>query len=81
MSNIFSWLKKNILEILIFCVFIFIAYEVYLGNFHKSPVERRDFKDGIQNHLVWSIKNECYFVHPQVDDTVYLVRVQDCDRK
>ena len=38
-----------------------------------------EYKDGIQNHLVWNIKGECYFVRPAVN-TVYLIRVQDCDK-
>jgi len=41
----------------------------------------KDFKDGIQNHLVWSIKGECFFVRPHAEQTVYLIRVADCDRK
>jgi membrane-associated phospholipid phosphatase len=41
----------------------------------------KDFKDGIQNHLTWSIKGECFFVRPNDDVTVYLVRVPDCDKK
>jgi hypothetical protein len=36
-------------------------------------------KGGIQNHLVWDIKGECYFVRPATN-TVYLIRVQDCDK-
>jgi hypothetical protein len=39
-----------------------------------------DYKGGIQNHLVWSIKGECYFVRPSVN-TVYLIRVEDCDKE
>ena len=38
-----------------------------------------EFKDGIQNRLVWNIKGECYFVRPATN-TVYLIRVQDCDK-
>jgi len=36
-------------------------------------------KGGIQNHLVWDIKGECYFVRPATH-TVYLIRVNDCDK-
>ena len=38
-----------------------------------------EYKGGIQNHLVWSIKGECYFVRPATN-TVYLIRVEDCDK-
>jgi hypothetical protein len=36
-------------------------------------------KGGIQNHLVWDIKGQCYFVRPATN-TVYLIRVEDCDK-
>jgi hypothetical protein len=48
---------------------------------HEVPMPLKDFKDGVQNHLLWSIKNECYFVRPNNDVTIYLIRVSDCDRK
>jgi hypothetical protein len=38
-----------------------------------------EYKGGIQNRLVWNIKGECFFVRPAVN-TVYLVRVEDCDK-
>jgi len=38
-----------------------------------------EYKDGIQNRLVWNVKGECYFVRP-ANNTVYLVRVIDCDK-
>ena len=38
-----------------------------------------EFKDGVQNRLVWNIKGECFFVRPATN-TVYLVRVIDCDK-
>ena len=41
----------------------------------------KDYKDGIQNHLTWNIKGECFFVRPNDDVTVYLIRVNDCDKK
>ena len=41
----------------------------------------KDYKDGVQNHLIWNIKGECFFVRPNDDVTVYLIRVQDCDKK
>ena len=55
---------------------------VYHGlSVTPNTVEYKDFKDGIQNHLVWSIKGECFFVRPQTELTVHLVRVADCDKK
>jgi hypothetical protein len=52
-------------------------------NFYQSftnPPEIQQFKGGIQNHLVWSIKGECYFVKPHTTNTIYLIRVEDCDK-
>lgn len=46
-----------------------------------APESLKEFKDGVQNHLVWDIKGECFFVRPHSDVTVYLIRVPDCDRK
>lgn len=46
-----------------------------------TPEALKEFKDGVQNHLVWSLKGECFFVRPYSDVTVYLIRVSDCDRK
>jgi len=45
--------------------------------FENPPLP--EYKGGIQNHLVWSIKGECYFVRPATN-TVYLIRVEDCDK-
>ena len=46
-----------------------------------APDALKEFKDGVQNHLVWDIKGQCFFVRPHSDVTVYLIRVPDCDRK
>jgi len=46
-----------------------------------TPEALKEFKDGVQNHLVWSLKGECFFVRPYSDVTVYLIRVSDCDKK
>ena len=46
-----------------------------------APEALKEFKDGIQNHLVFDIKGRCFFVRPKDDVTVYLISVPDCDRK
>ena len=48
---------------------------------NNTPETLKEFKDGVQNHLVWSIRGECFFVRPHSDVTVYLIRVMDCDKK
>jgi hypothetical protein len=70
-SNLNTWLTT-----LLACVII---YQVY--NLDTKTPEFKEFKDGVQNHLLWSIKGECFFVKPQTEKTVYLVRVEDCDKK
>jgi hypothetical protein len=55
------------------------ATQGYLSG--KQNEALKDYKDGIQNHLTWNIKGECYFVRPNDDVTVYLIRVADCDKK
>lgn len=69
----------NIIE-LILLITILAFLLPYLRD-NKPSNELKDFKDGIQNHLTWSIKGECFFVRPNDDVTVYLVRVPDCDKK
>lgn len=84
MKKIGEWFVKNFPVILVFSSFaILIAYVYSLPDkeFRKDSEPLKEFKDGIQNHLVWSIKGECFFVRPNDDVTVYLIRVNDCDKK
>ena len=46
----------------------------------KSPEDLKDFSGGIQNHLVWSVTGECYFIRPVTNQSAYLIRVKDCDK-
>ena len=73
-----SWIVTIVpmAALLVFAVFVYHGLSVT-----PNTVEYKDFKDGIQNHLVWSIKGECFFVRPQTELTVHLVRVADCDKK
>jgi len=71
---------KFIYFLIAICIFLGVCY--LNDKLNNSPIEPlKEFKDGVQNHLVWSIKGECFFVRPHSDVTVYLVRVNDCDRK
>lgn len=58
-----------------------VYYFFFMAAAPKENAALKEYKDGIQNHLTWSLKGECYFVRPNDDVTVYLIRVQDCDRK
>ena len=47
----------------------------------RKPTPIKVIEGSVQHHLVWSIKGECFFVRPHTEQTVFLVRVADCDRK
>jgi len=74
------WLRKHGLFIFALVVVFLVGFSVTLNNIKPNNV-LKEYKDGIQNHLIWSIKGECFFVRPDTDVTVYLIRVVDCDRK
>jgi hypothetical protein len=78
-----AWLSEKLRNILGYVlVMALVASTVaYYVRPTPTPDTLKDFKDGIQNHLVWSIKGECFFVRPHAETTVYLIRVADCDRK
>ena len=65
--------------VLVLLIYWFFVTPMFWSN--KTNEKLKDFKDGIQNHLTWSIKGECFFVRPNDEVTVYLVRVPDCDKK
>jgi hypothetical protein len=80
LSDNVKWWGKTILSILswvVLAVALFLAY----GKQQEDVLKLKDYKDGIQNHLVWDIKGQCFFVRPHTDVTTYLIRVSDCDRK
>ena len=69
-----SWVFDTILAVGILYLL------VYIPLTKENPV-LKEYKDGIQNHLAWDIKGQCFFVRPNDDVTVYLIRVADCDKK
>lgn len=71
---------NRILDVSMTLLVCFLLYTVYQNN-TKTPEALKDYKDGIQNHLVWSINGQCYFVRPSDNVTVYLIKVSDCDKK
>jgi hypothetical protein len=78
-DSVKSWSKTvlTILSWIVLCLGIFFIY----GEQQKDVLKLKEYKDGIQNHLVWDIKGACFFVRPHTDVTTYLIRVSDCDRK
>lgn len=78
-KKIVGWLYDNAFLI---CVFVFFGVISYVSSMPPKPnAVLKEYKDGVQNHLIWNLKGECFFVRPNDDITVYLVRVQDCDKK
>ena len=76
-----EWFKKNGLTGILFLFIAAVFIALAINEDRKPKPILKDYKDGIQNHLIWNIKGECYFVRPNDDITVYLIRVQDCDKK
>jgi len=73
---------KPILQLIVGVFIIAIIGQFFSDRLNNNtPEALKEFKDGVQNHLVWSIRGECFFVRPHSDVTVYLIRVTDCDKK
>ena len=81
LNKFYEWVGVNITSWLVTGFVLALVFFWIQSNRYTNTVEYKDFKDGIQNHLVWSIKGECFFVRPQTELTVHLVRVADCDKK
>jgi hypothetical protein len=87
MNKLFLWFGKNTVNFLMGVAIVFslvagwFVADKYKDHMPKFPLEVAEFKGGIQNHLVWSMKGECYFVRAVTEQTVLLVRVEDCDKK
>lgn len=77
------WFKENTWDLIGYLLLMALVISTIALYVRPTPTPEalKDFKDGIQNHLVWSIKGECFFVRPHTEQTVYLIRVADCDRK
>ena len=80
MRKIYEWVRDNIMPLLFSIILIGFAINGLMQPPKVNPV-LKDYKDGVQNHLTWDIKGQCFFVRPNDDVTVYLIRVQDCDKK
>jgi hypothetical protein len=79
MNKFFGWFDN--FRMMMLCLLLAFACHVYLTiNEHLHPPELKEFKGGIQNHLVWNIQKECYFVRPTNGQTVYLIKVEDCNK-
>ena len=80
-STFINWFKVRLTEIAIILVIVAMAAAIFnLVDVVKKPPEVKELKGSIQNHLTWSVKGECFFVQPYSNGTVYLIRVEDCDK-
>jgi len=78
-NKIFSWFDSFKIACLGACLFAGLnTYFIVQDALH--PPELKEFKGGIQNHLLWSNKGECFFVRPANGQTVYLIKVEDCNK-
>ncbi len=81
-SSFINWFKLHILEIFTVLVVASMGAAIFnLVDVVKKPPQVKEVKGSIQNHLTWSVKGECYFVQPYSNGTVYLIRVEDCDKE
>ena len=80
LKKFFGWFDT--FRVAMLCIALAGVFDIYfILSKQGNPLELQEFKGGIQNHLVWSNKGECYFVRPAVNQTVYLIKVEDCDKK
>ena len=85
LDSFIDWFKVNSTEVAIRIaldlVFSAMGFAIFnLVDVVKKPPEVKEIKGSIQNHLTWSVKGECFFVQPYSNGTVYLIRVEDCDK-
>lgn len=82
-NKLYAWVGKNVDVGIIVLVSLVVALVVTVFNLIeivRKPTPIKVIEGSIQHHLVWSIKGECYFVRPYSEETVYLIRVKDCDK-
>ena len=81
-DKLYAWIGKNTISIVVFLALASSGFAIYnLVDVVRKPALIEVVQGSIQHHLVWSTKGECYFVRPYSAETVYLIRVQDCDKK
>lgn len=77
-KSLINWCS-NKKSLLIFGTFVFLITVILMPHFQNRLMMEASETD-IKNHLVWSIKGECYFVKPLNATDNLLVRVNDCDK-
>jgi len=81
-KNLLTWINNNVLKIIGGLVVLGACFTVYnLIDINRRPPVIEVTKGSVQNHLVWSVSGKCFFVRPYTNDTVYLIPVEDCDKR
>ena len=80
-DRLYAWIGKHAIGLFVIAlVGTCIMTIVSLVDVVRKPATINVSEGSIQHHLVWSTKGECFFVRPYSSETVYLIRVQDCDK-
>ena len=81
LNKLYVWVGKNSMMVLLSLLFLSSLIAIInLVDIVRKPPSINVIEGSIQHHLVWSNKGECFFVRPHSSETVYLIRVQDCDK-
>jgi len=79
LNKFFGWFDA--FKVCFLCAIVWSTFNIYfIVQDYLHPAELKEFKGGIQNHLVWSNKGECFFVRPATGQAVYLIKVEDCNK-
>jgi hypothetical protein len=77
-----DWINVNAFKIIGVAIVIGAgATIVNLIDVNRKPPVIEVTRGSVQNHLVWAANGLCYFVRPYTNDTVYLIPVEDCNKK
>jgi hypothetical protein len=81
-DKFYEWVGKNTIYLILVLALISSIIAIYnLVDVIRKPPVINVVEGSIQHHLVWSTKGECFFVRPFSSEAVYLIRVNDCDKK
>ena len=81
-NKLYAWIGKNsVVVILALLTLSSVIGIINLVDVVRKPATIDVIEGSIQHHLVWSNRGECFFVRPYSNETVYLIRVEDCDKK
>jgi len=78
-NSLVVWFS-NKKSLMVFGTFVFLVTIILMPHVQDRMLAGSSESD-IKNHLVWSVKGECYFVKPLNATDNILVRVNDCDKK